>query len=73
MRPCIEKLNILTCDGNPAIIVEMGNLSLKYSSYYYAIDRVNGKVYTITVGGWILVQGNASVPPFPSVSPVAGS
>ena len=48
----------------------MGNLSLKYSSYSYAIDRVNGKMYTITVGGWILVQEKGSVLPFPSVSPV---
>ena len=62
----------LTPEGNPVAIVEQNNLSLLYSTYSYAVDRVNGKMYAITVGGWHLIPEKVSLTPFSSVTLEAG-
>ena len=59
----------LTADGNPAVIIKMNILFLQYSTYLYAIDRVNAT----TVGGCYLIPKKASVAHFSSITPVAGS
>ena len=52
-----RKAEHLTPDGNPAAILEMKNLTLRYSTHTHAINRVNGKVYAIKVREWILIPG----------------
>ena len=35
------------------------------------INRVNGKIYAITVEGWILILDKPSITPFPAVTIIA--
>ena len=48
--------------------METSNIDMMYSMYYQAIDRGNGKMYTITVGGWILIPEKTGVNPFPTAA-----
>ena len=62
----------LAPDVNPAATVKMNNLSLRHCTSSYAVDRINGKIYAITMEGWILIPEKASIIPFPSVTPIPG-
>ena len=35
----------LSADNNPMVLVELNNLSYRYGTYIYAVDRVNGAMY----------------------------
>ena len=50
----------------------MSNLALRHLTYSYAGDRRNGKMYAISMGGWILIPDGASVVPFPTATTIAG-
>ena len=65
-----RKAEHLTTTGNPAAIVEMSNLSLRYLIHSLASNRVKWKVCAITVGWWILISENVIITS-PSVIPVA--
>ena len=52
----------MTPNGNPAAKVEMSNLAMRYLTYSNAVDRRNGKMYTITMGSLILLPERASYP-----------
>ena len=45
-------LDSLSADNNPMVLVELNNLSYRYGTSIYAVDRVNGTMYVSSV--WVI-------------------
>ena len=53
----------LSVDNNPMVLVELNNLSYRYGTLLYAVDRVNGKMYSKFSIGYRLIPEKATVIP----------
>ena len=59
-RGYVESLSI---DNNPMVLVELDNLSYRYGTSLYAVDRVNGTMYSKFSIGYRLIPEKATVIP----------
>ena len=53
----------LSVDNNPMVLVELGNLSYRYGTSLYAVDRVNSTMYGKFSIGYRLIPEKATVIP----------
>ena len=53
----------LSVDNNPMVLVELNNLSYRYGTLLYAVDRVNGTMYSKFSIGYRLILEKATVIP----------
>ena len=53
----------LSVDNNPMVLVELDNLSYRYGTSLYAVDRVNGTMYDKFSIGYRLIPEKATVIP----------
>ena len=53
----------LSLDNNPMVLVELKDLAHQYGSPVYAVDRVNGKMYSTLEGGYKLIDERATLEP----------
>ena len=53
----------LSADNNPMVLVEMNNLSYRYGTSIYAVDRVNGTMYGKFSVGYRIIPEKATVIP----------
>ena len=53
----------LSADNNPMVLVELSNLSYKYGASIYAVDRVNGTMYSKFTMGYRMIPEKATVIP----------
>ena len=53
----------LSVDNNPMVLVELDNLSYRYGTSLYAVDRVNGTMYGKFSIRYRLIPGKATVIP----------
>ena len=53
----------LSADNNPMVLVELNNLSYRYGTSLYAIDRVNGTMYGKFSIGYRMIPEKATVIP----------
>ena len=56
-------LDSLSTDNNPMVLVELNNLSYRYGTSIYAIDRVNGTMYGKFTIGYRMIPEKATVIP----------
>ena len=57
-------LDSLSADNNPMVLVELNNLSYRYGTSIYAVDRVNGTMYgKFSVGYKIIPEKATVIPP----------
>ena len=55
--------NSLSADYNPMVLVELNNLSYRYGTSIYAVDRVNGTMYGKFSVGYRMIPEKATVIP----------
>ena len=53
----------LSTDNNPMVLIELNNLSYRYGTSIYAVDRVNGAMYGKFRGGYRSIPEKATVIP----------
>ena len=53
----------LSADNNPMVLVELNNLSYRYGTSFYAVDRVNGTMYGKFNIGYRMIPEKATVIP----------
>ena len=53
----------LSADNNPMILVELKGLSYQYGTSIYAVDRVNGTMYSKFDVGYRMINEKATVKP----------
>ena len=63
-------LDSLSADNNPIILVELNNLSYRYGTSIYAVDRVNGTMYGKFSVGYRIIPEKAMVIPQYQHAPV---
>ena len=56
-------LDSLSTDNNPMVLVELNNLSYRYGTSIYAVDRVNGTMYGKFSVGYRMIPEKATVIP----------
>ena len=56
-------LDSLSADNNPMVLVELDNLSYRYGTSIYAVDRVNGTMYGKFSVGYKIIPEKAMVIP----------
>ena len=56
-------LDSLSTDNNPMVLVELNNLSYRYGTSIYAVDRVNGTMYGKFSVGYRMILEKATVIP----------
>ena len=56
-------LDSLSADNNPMILVELEGLSYQYETSRYAVDRVNGTMYSKFDMGYRMISEKATVKP----------
>ena len=56
-------LDSLSTDNNPMVLVELNNLSYRYGTSIYAVDRVNGTMYGKFSVGYRIIPEKATVIP----------
>ena len=56
-------LDSLSTDNNPMALVELNNLSYRYGTSIYAVDRVNGTLYGKFSVGYRMIPEKATVIP----------
>ena len=56
-------LDSLSADNNPMVLVELNNLSYRYGTSIYAVDRVNGTMYGKFSVGYRMIPEKAMVIP----------
>ena len=54
-------LDSLSADNNPMVLVELNNLSYRYGTSIYAVDRVNGTMYGKFSVGYRMIPEKATV------------
>ena len=60
----------LSTDNNPMVLVELKNLSYRYGTSIYAVDRVNGTMYGKFGVGYKIIPEKATVIPQFQQTPV---
>ena len=60
----------LSADNNPMVLVELNNLSYRYGTSIYAVDRVNGSMYGKFSVGYRIIPEKAMVIPQYQHTPV---
>ena len=60
----------LSADNNPMVLVELNNLSCRYGTSIYAVDRVNGTMYGKFSVGYRSIPAKATVIPQYQHTPV---
>ena len=63
-------LDSMSADNNPMVLVELENLSYRYATSVYAVDRVNGTMYGKFSVGYKIIPEKATVIPQFQQSPV---
>ena len=63
-------LDSLTADNNPMVLVELNNLSYRYGTSIYAVDRVNSTMYGKFSVGYRIIPEKATVIPQYQHTPV---
>ena len=63
-------LDSLSADNNPMVLVELKNLSYRYGTSVYAVDRVNGTMYGKFSVGYKIIPEKAMVIPQFQQTPV---
>ena len=63
-------LDSLSTDNNPMVLVELNNLSYRYGTSIYAVDRVNGTMYGKISVGYRSIPEKAMVIPQYQHTPV---
>ena len=58
-----EYLDSLSTDNNPMVLIELNNLSYRYGTSIYAVDRVNGTMYGKFSVGYRSIPEKATVIP----------
>ena len=53
----------LSLDNNPMVLVELKDLAHQYETPIYAVDMVNGKMYSTFEGGYKLISKKATLEP----------
>ena len=53
----------LSADNNPMVLVELNNLSYRYGTSLYAVDRVNGTMYGKISIGYRMIPEKATIIP----------
>ena len=53
----------LSLDNNPMVLVELEDLAHQYGTPIYAVDRVNGKMYSTFEGDYELISERATLEP----------
>ena len=62
-------LDSLSADNNPMVLVELNNLSYRYGTSIYAVDRVNGTMYgKFSVGCRIIPEKAMVIPQYQHTS-----
>ena len=56
-------LDSLSTDNNPMVLVELKGLSYQYGTSIYAVDRVNGTMYSKFDVGYRMISEKATVKP----------
>ena len=56
-------LDSLSTDNNPMVLVELNNLSYRYGTSMYAVERVNGTMYGKFSVGYRMIPDKATVIP----------
>ena len=56
-------LDSLSTDDNPMVLVELNNLSYRYGTSIYAVDRVNCTMYGMFSVGYRIILEKATVIP----------
>ena len=56
-------LDSLSADNNPMVLVELNNLSYRYGTSIYAVDRVNGTMYSKFSVGYRMIPEKAMIIP----------
>ena len=59
----MEYLDSLSADNNPMVLVELEGLSYRYGMSIYAVDRVNGTMYSKFDMGYRMISEKATVKP----------
>ena len=55
----------LSADNNPMVLVELNNLSYRYGTSIYAVDRVNGTMYgKFSIGYWMIPEKATVIPQY---------
>ena len=59
----------LSVDNNPIVLVELGNLLYRYGTSLYAVDRVNGTMYSkFSIGYRMILEKATVIPQYQQVS-----
>ena len=59
----------LSVDNNPMVLVKLDNLSYKYGTSLYAVDRVNGTMYgKFSIGYRLILEKATVIPQYQQVS-----
>ena len=53
--------NRMSLDNNPMVLVELKDLAHRYRTPVYAVDRVNGEMYSTFEGGYKLISKRATL------------
>ena len=53
----------MSADNNPMVLVELNNLSIRYGTSIYAVDRVNGTMYGKFSMGYRMISEKATIIP----------
>ena len=56
-------LDHMSTDNNPMVLVELNNLSFKYGTSIYAVDRINGTMYGKFSMGYRMIPERATIIP----------
>ena len=59
----IDSEVIRTADNNPMVLVELHNLSVRYGTSIYAVDRINGTMYGKFSIGYRMIPERATILP----------
>ena len=53
----------MSADNNPMVLVELNNLSVRYGTSIYAVDRINGTMYGKFSMGYRMIPEKATIIP----------
>ena len=56
-------LDQMSADNNPMVLVELNNLSIRYGTSIYAVDRINGTMYGKFSLGYRIIPEKATIIP----------
>ena len=50
----------MSADNNPMVLIELTGLSYRYGTTIYAVDKVNGTMYGMFIGGFRIINERAT-------------